>query len=185
MTAISVFCSANSSIAPIHLEDAQRVGELLAGRGVETLTGGGAVGSMGRVADGALSRGGRVRGAITPELAALREVAHTGLTELKIVADLFVRKKWLLEQAHGFLVLAGGIGTLDEALEALTWKALDHHRKPIVFLNRDRVWNGFFGLLAELDQQGFIRPENRDLFAVANDPESAVAQVLRMVNRVA
>ena len=124
---------------------------------------------MGVVADAVLEAGGNVLGVI-PEFLAIRELLHTGLTELQIVPSMHARKALMAESCDAFIALPGGFGTFEELLEVITWGQLGRHRKPVGLLNV----RGFFDRLVEFFDhaiaEGFIRPEHRDLFVVSDDP---------------
>lgn len=149
--AIAVWCASRNGIGTEYLDTARRAGTAIADHDGAVIYGGGGAGMMGAVADAALAEGGTVHGVI-PVAMVERELAHQGLTRLEIVADMMVRKRRMLEDADAFLVLPGGIGTLDELFEALTWNQLGLHAssvvKPVVLLNA----GGFYdGLLAWFD----------------------------------
>jgi uncharacterized protein (TIGR00730 family) len=165
---ICVFCGASAGRDPRYAQVATLVGEALAQREIELVYGGGAVGLMGAVADGALAAGGRVTGVIPAGLVE-RELAHTGLTEQRIVTTLHERKAVMAELSDAFLALPGGLGTLEELAEVLSWAQLELHAKPVGALDV----GGFFGpLVAYLDhaeREGFVSPGHRDLLLVDDD----------------
>ena len=132
-----MFCGASSGGDPSYREAAARVGRTLAERGIELVYGGGRLGLMGAVADAALGAGGRVTGVIPSGLVD-RELAHRGVTELRIVSTLHERKAVMAELADAFLALPGGLGTLEELAEVLSWAQLGLHAKPIGALLGDR-----------------------------------------------
>lgn len=166
---VCVFCGARTGDDPAHGAAAQALGELLGSGGRRLIYGGGGIGMMGLVADATLRAGGEVIGVI-PEHLATREVAHAGLTELRVVGSMHERKQLMASLADGFVVLPGGLGTLEEFFEIWTWGQLGLHRKPYGLLNV----NGYFGhLLAFLDHTvaaGFVRQEHRDLVLVDDAP---------------
>lgn len=149
----------------------------LAKRGDELLYGGSRDGLMGHFADAALSRGVKVRGAITKNLDEMHECAHPGLTELVIVKDLFERKRWFLEHSDAFVVFPGGLGTLDEALEVITWKSLGELDKPIVFVNLDGFWDSMFSMFQDLENRGVIRPGTLKTFDVASSSRDVFSRI--------
>ena len=165
---VCVFCGASPGLDPRYVDAAQSVGEALARRGIELVYGGSAAGLMGAVADGALAAGVRVTGVIPAGLVD-RELAHAGVTDLRIVRTLHERKAVMAELSDAFLALPGGLGTLEELSEVLSWAQLGLHAKPVGVLDV----GGFFGpLVAYLDhavREGFIAPGNRDLLLVDND----------------
>jgi uncharacterized protein (TIGR00730 family) len=143
--AVCVYCASSTSAHPEYREAAFRMGEVLAGRGITLIYGGGSRGSMGALADGALSKGGRVVG-ILPRFMADLEWGHQGLTELKLVEDMRTRKHLMLTGAQAAIALPGGCGTLEELLEAITLKRLGLFLGPIILVNT----RGFFRPLLEL-----------------------------------
>ena len=165
---ICVFCGASAGRNPQYATVAALVGASLAQRGIELVYGGSAVGLMGAVADGALAAGGRVTGVI-PAALVDRELAHKGVTELRVVTTLHERKAAMAELSDAFLALPGGLGTLEELAEVLSWAQLELHAKPVGALDVA----GFFGpLVAYLDhaeREGFIAPGHRDLLLVDDD----------------
>lgn len=171
--AVCVFCGSASGDSPVYVEAARRTGRVIAEAGKTLVYGGGKVGLMGAVADGALEVGGRVVG-VMPRLLVEREIAHAGLTELHQVANMHERKTRMSELASAFLALPGGAGTLEEVFEQWTWAQIGVHAKPIGFLN---VANYFAPLLAMLDAmvaRGFIGARHRDALVVADTPEAAL-----------
>lgn len=165
MQTVCVFCAANPGVKPEYAASAAALGRFIAESGRRLVYGGGHTGLMGALADGALGAGGHVIG-IMPRHLVDREVAHTGLTELRVVASMHERKSMLSEMSDGFIALPGGLGTLEELFEVWTWGQLGLHRKPYGLLDV----RGFFApLLAFLDHavsEGFIRGEYRNLLVV-------------------
>ena len=168
LRSICVFCGASTGRDPRYAAAATAVGRTLAERGIELVYGGGRLGLMGAVADAALAAGGRVTGVIPAGLVE-RELAHRGVTELRIVSTLHERKAVMAELSDGFLALPGGLGTLEELAEVLSWAQLGLHRKPIGALDV----GGFFGpLVGHLDhaaREGFVSEDHRDLLLVDVD----------------
>ena len=165
---LGVHCGSNSGTNPAYARAAGELGTLLGTRGIGMVYGGGKVGLMGVVADAALKAGGEVIGVI-PEALKAREVGHTGLTELRVVETMHERKALMEDLSDGFIALPGGLGTLDELFEILTWGQLGMHAKPCGLL--DVV--GYFGpLIAWLDHataEGFVRPQHRAMIMVETD----------------
>ena len=152
-----------------HWEDAARdLGTLLARRGITLVYGGGRVGLMGAVADGALDAGGRVVGVI-PQSLVDRELAHTGVTELRVTSSMHERKALMASLADGFVALPGGAGTLDELFEAWTWTMLGIHLKPCAVLDVGSFYAGLRTHVSRMTSEGFIRPEHAQglIFATA------------------
>lgn len=162
---ICVFCGSSSRVATGYRDAATAFGQLIADHGAELVYGGGRVGLMGLVADAALSGGARVTG-IIPRFLMNLEVGHGSVTELVVTDSMHARKAEMYERADAFVVLPGGLGTLDETLEVLTWSQLRLSAKPIILVDVDGFWQPLLALIDHTIQAGFTRPENRDLFRV-------------------
>ncbi len=169
MTAIAVFCGSADGNRPIFAETAEIVGREIARRGWTLVYGGGSVGLMGLLADAALAEGGTVIG-IIPRFLYEWEVGHDDLTELEIVETLTERKVRMGELADAFLSLPGGIGTMDELFEALSWAQLGLEQKPNGLLNVDGYYDDLVAFLDRATESGFIKPKHRALLHVASDP---------------
>lgn len=173
---VCVYCGASPGANPKFGVAAAEVGRLVAASGRILVYGGGRVGLMGAIADGALAAGGRVIGVI-PQALVGKEVAHRGLTELRVVASMHERKALMAELSDGFLALPDGVGTLEEFFEAWTWGQLGLHAKPYGLLDVA----GFFGPLLEfldrLVEQRFVRPEHRAMLLVGSDPGRLLADL--------
>jgi len=167
---VCVFCGASPGRGPTYAALAGAVGTGLARRGLGIVYGGGRVGLMGAVADAALAAGGEVIGVI-PRRLVDRELAHPGLTELRVVGSLHERKATMAELADGFICLPGGLGTLEELAEVASWAQLDLHAKPIGLLGGD-YWTPLLAWLDRAVDQGFILPEHRLLVQVDSDLEA-------------
>lgn len=165
-SSVCVYCGSSNLVAQDFKVSAHAVGTELARRGMRVVYGGGHVGLMGIVADSALKAGGKVIG-IIPEHIRAQEVQHTGLTELHVVPDMHTRKRMMVERSDAFVILPGGLGTLDEAFEILTWKKLKLHNKPIILLNQDGYWDMMIALIDKSISEGFAQPADRVLFKVA------------------
>jgi uncharacterized protein (TIGR00730 family) len=172
---LCVFCGASSGRDPAYATLARHVGRGLAGRGIGLVYGGGRVGMMGAVADAALEAGGEVIGVIPSRLVD-RELAHPGLTDLRVVATLHERKALMTELSDGFIALPGGLGTLEELAEAASWAQLDLHTKPIGLLGPGGYWDGLLGWLDRAVAEGFIAPQHRALVAVDRDLDELLAR---------
>jgi len=173
---IAVYCASSTAIPQEYLSLAADAGRAIAERGWEIVFGGGAIGMMGRCADGALAAGGRVTGVITSWLTQL-EVAHSGVTELHTVETMHDRKLKMTELADSFLILPGGFGTLDETFEAITWKQLGLHNKPIVILNHDGYFDDLLRFLHSASAKQFIRRAHLDIFSVVPTLEAALDEL--------
>jgi len=150
-------------------EAARGLGRELAKKGIDLVYGGGSVGLMGIVADTVLAEGGRVFGVIPLQLAT-EELAHRGLTNLKIVGSMHERKACMAELADAFIALPGGYGTFEELFEAITWSQLGIHRKTVGLLNTERYFDPLVLLIDRAIAEGFIVPENRQLVVVGESP---------------
>lgn len=177
MKCICVFCGSNAGHDPRYRAEAERLGGLLAGRGIELVYGGGNVGLMGVIADACLAAGGTVIGVI-PEALIGKEVAgrvvdHRGLTRLEVVASMHIRKARMAELADGFIALPGGFGTFEEFCEILTWGQLGFHVKPMGLLNINGFYDPLLALFERAVAEGFLRDENRAMALAAGDIEPA------------
>jgi uncharacterized protein (TIGR00730 family) len=167
---ICVFCGSNAGARPAYQQAAQTIGRLLCRRGIELVYGGGHVGLMGSVADACLNEGGRVIG-IIPQALADKEVAHSGLTELRIVSSMHERKSVMAELSDAFLALPGGYGTWEEFFEVLTWSQLGIQRKACALLNVDGYYDPLLEMADQALSEGFVREVHRDLLLADVDPE--------------
>lgn len=168
---VCVFCGSSPGNAPIFVEAAREVGRALARRGVALVYGGGSVGLMGAVADATLAAGGEVIGVI-PRALQLRELAHAGLTSLHVVSSMHERKAKMAELAHGFLALPGGMGTLEEFAEILTWAQLGLHERPCGLLDVGGYYRPLIAFFDQAVAEGFLRPEHRRLVLVGDGPDA-------------
>src|SRR3712207_4421075 len=134
---LCVFCGSNAGQDPVYLQMARSLGEIMAGQGIELVYGGASVGLMGAVADAAITKGGHVIG-VMPQALVDKEIAHKGLSDLRVVGSMHERKALMAELADGFIALPGGLGTFEELFEVWTWAQLGYHRKPCALLNADR-----------------------------------------------
>ncbi len=168
---ICVFCGSSSGSKPQYVEMARKLGRTLARRGVGLVYGGGSIGLMGALADGALAAGGEVIGVI-PKALQLRELAHARLTSLHVVSSMHERKAKMAELAHGFIALPGGMGTLEEFAEILTWGQLGLHMRPCGLLDVAGYYRPLIAFFDDAVAQGFVRPQHRQLVMVAEDPDA-------------
>jgi len=160
MKRVAVYCGSSFGGDPRFAEMAATVGRTLAGRGIGLVYGGGRLGLMGAVADAALGAGGEVIGVI-PEALKEAEAAHRGLTELHIVSGMHERKALMTDLCDGFVTLPGGIGTMDELFEALSWQLLGYHKKPVGLLNVAGYYDDLIAFLDGMTASGFLRPQHR------------------------
>jgi len=158
------------------------VGRALVRHGFGLVYGGGRVGLMGIVADAVLEGGGRAIGVI-PEPLAGKEIAHDGLTELHVVADMHQRKSMMARRARAFLTLPGGIGTFEEFFETLSWATLGLHQKPMGILNVAGYFDPLLALLDHAAAARFVRPEHQKLFLVSTDPEAVLSDLMARAGR--
>ncbi|MEE8187848.1 MAG: TIGR00730 family Rossman fold protein [Kiloniellales bacterium] len=171
LRSLCVYCGSSNQVDPAHLEGARGLGALAARRGVEIVFGGGHVGLMGALADGALAAGGRVTGIIPEHLRAL-EVGHEGVSEMIVVDSMHTRKRRMFERSDAFCILPGGLGTLDETFEIITWKQLSLHDNPIVLVNLAGYWDPLLKMFEHQIEAGYLRPRHSRLFHVVERIES-------------
>ena len=169
MKSICVYCGSNSGQDLAFLEVADRLGQIMALRGIELVYGGGQVGLMGRIADATLAAGGRVVGVI-PEFLALKEIAHMDLSALHVVKSMHARKAKMVKLSQGFIAMPGGIGTMEEMFEIWTWSQLGQHRHPVGLLNVNGYYDELVAFLDKMTDQGFLTPEHRGALLVADRP---------------
>jgi uncharacterized protein (TIGR00730 family) len=170
---VCVFCGSSEGRDPRYREAAAGLGQVLVRRGLGLVYGGAGVGLMRVLADAVLAHGGSVIGVIPHGLAA-REVAHRGLSEIRVVPSMHARKALMADLSDAFLALPGGFGTLDELFESVTWAQLGIHRKPVALLNVAGYFDGLVRFLDHAVHEAFISPTNRKLVAVADQPEQAL-----------
>lgn len=168
MKRLAVYCGSATPSDPIYIEAARAVGAELARRGIGIVYGGGRLGLMGAVADSALAAGGEVIGVI-PEALVGAEVAHRGCTELHVVPNMHVRKAMFTDLADGFITIPGGVGTMDELWEAISWSQLGYHAKPVGLLNVGGFYDHLIAFNAHMIDIGFIRPQHRDILIIAEE----------------
>lgn len=175
---IAVFCGSSSRVHEEYRHAAAELGGAIASAGMRLVYGGGRIGLMGILADAALAARGEVIGVI-PEFLRSLEVAHTSLTELRVVASMHERKRAMYELADAFVVLPGGFGTLDETIEIVTWKQLELHDKPVVLVDVLGFWRPLRAFVDAVVGAGFAHPEHADLFTIV----PAVADVFPALER--
>jgi uncharacterized protein (TIGR00730 family) len=156
---ICVYCASSTQADPEYRDAARETGRLLAREGCEIIYGGGGLGSMGALADGALEEGGRVIG-VLPEFMQELEWGHSKVSELKIVASLHERKLEMIEKADGIIALPGGSGTFEELLEALTWKRLALYTNPIALLNTRSYYDAFQRMMEQAADERFMNQQH-------------------------
>lgn len=173
---ICVFCGASTGNDPRHRDNAVTFGNMLAERGITLVFGGGRVGLMGAIADTVMDAGGRATGIIPEHLDEI-EVGHTGLTELIRCKSMHERKVEMFRRADAFVTLPGGLGSLDEAFEAMTLRQLGVHDKPLVFFNALGYWDKMLAAIDGIIEEGFAKPGHRALFTVANTLDEIFVQL--------
>jgi len=171
LESVAVYCGSSNGLDPAHLECANKFGALLAHEGIALVYGGGNVGLMGAVADGALRGGGEVHGVITEALR-VKELAHLELTSLIVVDTMHERKAAMADRADAFVALPGGFGTFDELFEVITWTQLGIHEKPCGILNHRGFFDDLVAFIDKTTSAGFIKPAHRDTVIVEADGRS-------------
>lgn len=178
MKRVCVFCGSSHGVRPAYTEAARRMGALLAGRGITMVYGGGNVGLMGELADAALGAGGEVIGVI-PRSLADREVAHLGLTDLRIVSSMHERKAMMAELSDAFIAMPGGMGTYEELFEVITWSQLGLHKKACGLLDVESFYAPLVAFVDRAVSEGFIKPAHRGIVVSDADPVTLLAKLER------
>lgn len=168
MKSVCVFCGSSPGARPSYRAAAEALAAAIANRGLDLVYGGASVGLMGALADAALAAGGRVVG-VLPRALDRKEIAHAGLTELRVVDSMHERKAQMAERADAFVALPGGIGTLEEWFEVLTWSQLGFHAKPCGLLDVDGYFAPLLALLDRAVNERFVTPAHRSMIVVEND----------------
>lgn len=177
---ICVFLGSSTGRLPLYAETARAFGGLLARRGIGLVYGGGSIGLMGQVADGAAAAGGEVIGVI-PEALRSREVDHDNLSALHVVSTMHERKAMMAELSDGFVALPGGIGTFEELFEVWTWSQLGYHAKPCGLLDINGFYSPMRAFIDHVVAEGFLREQHRDMLMVDNDPERLLDAMLSYI----
>ena len=176
MKRVCVFCGSSEGARPAYADATRALGAELVKRGLGLVYGGGSVGLMGVLADTVLAAGGEVIGVIPGPLAS-RELAHAGLTEMRVVGSMHERKATMAQLSDGFVALPGGLGTLEETLEVLTWAQLGIHGKPVGVLNVEGYWDGLGRMLAHAVEEGFVRPDYAALLLFGATPAELLGRL--------
>jgi len=174
LKSICVYCGSSDNGPAAHRDLARDLGRKMAANQIQLVYGGGRVGVMGAVANAVLEAGGVVTGVI-PDFLLQREHGHHDVTNLEVVPSMHVRKARMAELSDAFIVLPGGLGTLEELFEIMTWRQLGLHDKPIMVINPDGHWDRLRELIDDLVAAGYARPENARLVHFVADPDSALA----------
>ena len=177
MKSIAVYCGANPGASTVYADAARALARALVGHNVALVYGGGHVGLMGIIADEVLRLGGEVSGVIPQQLVD-RELAHPGLTRLFVVKDMHERKAMMAQLADGFIAMPGGMGTLEELFEMLTWSQLGIHAKPVGVLNVSGFYDQLVAFLGHALGEAFIKPEHAGLMMVESDSEALVKRLM-------
>ena len=173
LRSLCVYCGASSGHEPAYADAARALGVQMAHQGIALVYGGGHVGLMGVIADAVLQAGGEVTG-IIPKALMDTEIGHAHLTRLLVVRDMHERKALMAEHAQGFIAMPGGIGTLEELFEVMTWMQLGFHEKPVGLLNVQGFYDGLLAFLDHQVQTGFLRAEHRALLIHQSEPASLI-----------
>lgn len=174
---VCVFCGSSEGSDPVYKEAAESLGRSIAQAHARLIYGGAAIGLMGATARAALSAGGEVVGVI-PQFLRAREVELNTLSELIITVDMHQRKEQMHKLSDAFVILPGGIGTLEEVTEALTWSQLGLHKKPVVFVNTAGFWDPLFALFDRIATHNFARYGLKELYRIVDKPEDVMPAIL-------
>jgi uncharacterized protein (TIGR00730 family) len=174
---ICVYCGSNIGTNPAYAAAARQLGQSMAKERIGLVYGGGGLGLMGELARAVLAHGGRVTG-IIPAFLSVKERMLRDVTELVVVDDMHQRKKLMFDKSDAFVALPGGIGTLEELVEQLTWAQLGRHTKPIVLVNIDAFWDPFLALLRHMHEVGFIRADMDVRFITVDRAEAVLPAIL-------
>ena len=180
MTSICIFCGANKGVLPEYRQSALALVDALVSQEITLVYGGGNVGLMGVIADQALMQGGKVIG-VMPEAMISREIAHTELTQMHIVADMHERKKRLTELSDAFIALPGGTGTMDELFQEIVLKQTGYHNKVCGLLNTEQYYDHLVAFIEHGANQGFIKSEWQKDLIVEQSPEALIGRVMEVV----
>jgi len=178
---LCLYCGSRPGNRPAFSEAAESFGRLCAENGIRLVYGGGSVGLMGTAARACLKGGGTVLG-IIPEHLDHVEITMQGLTELRVVTSMHERKHQMFMESDGFVILPGGIGTLDEFIEVATWAQLGLHAKPIVLVNDQGYWEPFLALMRHLVESGFAAPATQDLYTVVEGIDAILPALARFAD---
>ena len=170
---VCVFCASSANIDVRYLEAARELGTLLAQGGWRCVNGGGAVGLMGAITDGALDAGGEVTGVI-PKFMVDKGWCYDRLEDVIVTADMHQRKQMMSDMADAVIALPGGVGTLEELLETLTWRQLGLVKKPVIILNTLGYYDPLLSMLQHAIDEGFMKPSHNQLWTVAATPQEAI-----------
>ena len=176
MKRICVYCGSSYGKLPAYTEAAKALGHAMTEQGIGLVYGGASVGIMGVIADAVLEGGGEVLGVI-PQAIADKEIAHTGLTELKVVANMHERKAMMAEDSDGFIALPGGLGTMEELFEVWTWAQLGFHQKPCGLMNIAGYYDHLTAFIEHAVDQEYVKSAHQQALLVAKDPKDMLEQM--------
>jgi uncharacterized protein (TIGR00730 family) len=176
MRRLCVFCGSSEGNDPAYLQAARALGETLARSGIGLVYGGASVGLMGVLADAALVAGGEVTG-VMPRALVEKEIAHSRLTDLRVVGSMHERKALMAELSDGFVALPGGIGTFEELFEVWTWAQLGHHTKPCALLNVRGFYDRLIAFLDKVVERGFMKDAHRSMLIMAQQPMELIERL--------
>lgn len=184
LNSICIYCGSGLGADPAFADAAAELGRVLAANDIRLVYGGGSLGLMGVVAKAVLENGGRVLG-IIPQFLVDREVMLEGLSELVVTEDMHERKRLMFEHADAFVALPGGIGTLEEVVEQMTWAQLGRHKKPIMLADVAGFWAPLIELLQHMNQSAFIRPGFELSYGVARDISEVLPKIRKRLAQLA
>jgi len=176
MKTLAVYCGAAHGVNPVYADAARLLARAMVDHNISLVYGGGKVGLMGVIADEVLRLGGEATGVI-PRALVEREVGHAGLTRLFVVKDMHERKAMMADLAEGFIAMPGGMGTLEELFEMVTWAQLGIHAKPIGLLNVNGFYDGLRAFVGHQVAEGFVRPEHENLMIADSDPDLLIQRL--------
>ncbi len=180
MKRIAVYCGSATPADPRYMECARAVGRTLAQRGIGVVYGGGRLGLMGAVADAALDAGGEVIG-IIPQALQSAEVTHRGCTQIHVVPGMHERKRMFTDLSDGFITIPGGVGTMDELWEAVSWAQLGYHTKPVGLLNAFGFYDHLIAFNAHMAEVGFVRAQHQGILIVDGALDGLLAKMASYV----
>lgn len=173
MNRVAVFCGSREGADPLYIQAAKDLGRTLAAKNIELVYGGSSIGLMGAVADGVLQFGGKVLGVI-PTILSNREIAHPKVTELKVVKSMHERKALIYDSSDAFVIMPGGVGTLDEFFEIFTWHTIGQHNKPVGILNVNNYYDPLLNLLDHMVEQQFLPKAHRNTIFSEDSSEKLI-----------
>jgi uncharacterized protein (TIGR00730 family) len=172
---ITIYAASSPHVAPVYGQAAKDIGRLIAEKGITCINGAGKTGLMAQVSDAVLENGGRVIG-IIPQFMVDNQWGHASLSECIVTPDIHARKRLMAQRSDACIALPGGIGTLEELLEIITWKQLGLYLKPVVILNINGYFNDLLRMLAKVEDEHFMNHSHPSLWTVANTPDEALKQ---------